>query len=133
MQPLLCADIGNSHTTVGLVRGGEVLAHWRVATEERRTSDEWGVLLRALLPAGDLAGVAGCSSGPAGLHAGGQMAAGALPRIPPRGGGAGARAGPPGPGAGAGPRPASSSDSMSARARGRRSSTIVAAAAVRSG
>ena len=43
---LLCADIGNSHTTVGLLDGREVVHHWRVATDERRTADEWGVLLR---------------------------------------------------------------------------------------
>ena len=32
---LLCADIGNSHTVLGLVDDGEVLDHWRVATDER--------------------------------------------------------------------------------------------------
>ena len=80
--PLLCADIGNSHTTVGLVSDGEVVAHWRVATEERRTSDEWGVLLRALLPAGDLAGVAVCSSVPAVLHEWREMLQGHFPGIP---------------------------------------------------
>ncbi len=80
--PLLCADIGNSHTTVGLVLAGEVTAHWRVATEERRTSDEWGVLLRALLPPGDLAGVAVCSSVPAVLHEWRQMLEGHFPGIP---------------------------------------------------
>ena len=36
---LLCADIGNSHTTVGLLEQGEVQAHWRVATDERRTAE----------------------------------------------------------------------------------------------
>ena len=36
---LLAADIGNSHTTLGLVEDGVVAAHWRVATEERRTAD----------------------------------------------------------------------------------------------
>ena len=35
MTALLCADIGNSHTTLGLLRDGEVLDHWRVATDER--------------------------------------------------------------------------------------------------
>jgi type III pantothenate kinase len=79
-SPLLCADIGNSHTTVGLVLDGEVTAHWRVATDERRTSDEWGVLLRALLPrpvvepvGTTLSGVAVCSSVPAVLHEWRQM------------------------------------------------------------
>ena len=68
-QPLLCADIGNSDTTVGLVAEGRVTDHWRVSTDEQRTSDEWGVLLRGLLPAGlSLRGIAVCSSVPAVLH-----------------------------------------------------------------
>ena len=69
---LLCADIGNSRTTVGLVDDGEVTAHWRVATDERRTADEWGVLLQALLrpvaPREGLRGVAVCSTVPGVLH-----------------------------------------------------------------
>ena len=69
---LLCADIGNSHTTMGLLADGEVLEHWRVATDERRTSDEWGVLVRNLLhdsPVSDpVHGVAVCSTVPAVLH-----------------------------------------------------------------
>jgi type III pantothenate kinase len=69
---LLCADIGNSHTTIGLLDDGDVLEHWRVATEERRTADEWGVLLKNLLT--DTAverpvlGVAVCATVPAVLH-----------------------------------------------------------------
>ena len=46
---LLAADIGNSHTQLGLIVEGEVTADWRVATDERHTSDEWAVLLRGLL------------------------------------------------------------------------------------
>ncbi|HET8560197.1 MAG TPA: type III pantothenate kinase [Marmoricola sp.] len=69
---LLCADIGNSRTTLGLVDDGEVLDHWRVATDERRTSDEWAVLLRGLLresTVGDrVTGVAVCATVPAVLH-----------------------------------------------------------------
>ncbi len=69
---LLCADIGNSHTTLGLVEDGEVVDHWRVATEERRTADEWGVLLKALLAdsafSGPVVGISVCSTVPAVLH-----------------------------------------------------------------
>ncbi len=69
---LLCADIGNSHTTLGLLDAGVVLDHWRVATDERRTADEWAVLLRGLLArsaAGDrVTGVAVCATVPAVLH-----------------------------------------------------------------
>jgi type III pantothenate kinase len=36
---LLAADIGNSHTFLGLLDGEEVTAHWRVNTDERRTAD----------------------------------------------------------------------------------------------
>ena len=54
---LLAADIGNSNTVLGLLRGDEVVAHWRVATDERRTADEWAVLLRGLLVEARLDGV----------------------------------------------------------------------------
>jgi type III pantothenate kinase len=71
---LLCADIGNSHTTLGLLDDGEVLDHWRVATLESRTADEWNVLIRGLVnqsPRSDLAmidGIAVCSTVPSVLH-----------------------------------------------------------------
>ncbi len=67
---LLAADIGNSHTVLGLVRDGEVSAEWRVATVESRTADEWSVLIRGLL--GDLeeqvGGIAVCATVPSVLH-----------------------------------------------------------------
>ncbi|HET9859400.1 MAG TPA: type III pantothenate kinase [Nocardioidaceae bacterium] len=69
---LLCADIGNSHTTVGLLDEGTVLDHWRVATDERRTADEWAVLIKNLIAdsavGGPLDGVAVCATVPAVLH-----------------------------------------------------------------
>ena len=69
-MPLLAADIGNSHTVLGLLEDGEVVADWRVATDDRRTADEWSVLLHGLL--GDLrsgiTGVAVCSTVPSVLH-----------------------------------------------------------------
>lgn len=67
---LLCADIGNSHTVLGLVESGVVEAEWRVATDERRTSDEWAVLIRGLV--GDaleeVDGIAVCATVPSVLH-----------------------------------------------------------------
>jgi type III pantothenate kinase len=68
--PLLCADIGNSHTTVGLLTDGDVVAHWRVATLEHRTADEWAVLIRSLVADTEMhpSGVAVCSTVPAVLH-----------------------------------------------------------------
>lgn len=70
---LLAVVIGNSHTTLGLLVDREVTAHWRVATDERRTADEWAVLVRALLEQESrsiaaLSGVAVCSTVPSVLH-----------------------------------------------------------------
>ncbi|GEP33554.1 type III pantothenate kinase [Nocardioides szechwanensis] len=67
---LLAADIGNAHTVLGLITDGQVSADWRVATDERRTSDEWSVLLRGLLGAlaDDVDGIVVCSTVPAVLH-----------------------------------------------------------------
>jgi type III pantothenate kinase len=83
---LLTADIGNSRTTLGLIRDGEVIDHWRVATEERRTADEWGVLVRTLLrEAGhenDVRGVSVCSTVPAVLHEWRDMLVNFFPEVP---------------------------------------------------
>ncbi len=69
-MPLLAADIGNSHTVLGLVDRGEVSADWRISTDDRRSADEWAVLLRGLL--GDameeVDGIAVCATVPAVLH-----------------------------------------------------------------
>src|SRR3954453_738382 len=69
-MPLLAADIGNSHTQLGLLTAGEGRADWRVGTDERRTSDEWAVLLRGLLGTGldEVDGIAVCATVPAVLH-----------------------------------------------------------------
>jgi type III pantothenate kinase len=73
---LLCANVGNSRTTLGLVDDGEVLSHWRVGTDERRTADEWGVLIRSVLPEGvELRGIAVCGAVPSVLHEWRQMMA----------------------------------------------------------
>jgi type III pantothenate kinase len=65
---LLAADIGNSHTVLGLVRDGEVSADWRVATVEGRTADEWAVLLHGLLGEreAEVEGIVVCATGPFG-------------------------------------------------------------------
>ena len=82
----LAADIGNAHTVLGLVDEGEVRADWRVATDEHRTADEWGVLLRGLLGAqiSDVSGIAVCATVPAVLHSWREMLErhlGDLPRV----------------------------------------------------
>lgn len=83
-MPLLCADIGNSHTILGLVSGGTVLADWRVATDERNTADDWAVLLRGLLGAAldEIDGIAVCSTVPAVLHEWREMLTRHFPEVP---------------------------------------------------
>jgi type III pantothenate kinase len=67
---LLAVDIGNSHTMLGLLSAGQVTSDWRVATDERHTSDEWAALLRGLLGLAldEIEGIAVCSTVPAVLH-----------------------------------------------------------------
>jgi type III pantothenate kinase len=69
-EALLCARIGNSHTTLGLVRDGVVGAVWQVSTDQRRTADEWHVLVRGLLgeQLAGIEGIAVCATVPAVLH-----------------------------------------------------------------
>lgn len=65
---ILAADIGNSITDLALLDGLDVVGHWRVSTDERRTADEWSVLVRGLVGEPDLDGIAVCSTVPAVLH-----------------------------------------------------------------
>jgi type III pantothenate kinase len=72
---LLAVDVGNAHTVLGLVEDGVVSADWRVATDVRRTADEWAVLFRGLvgrqLPQVD--GIVVCSTVPNVTQAGRDM------------------------------------------------------------
>jgi type III pantothenate kinase len=80
---LLAADIGNSHTVLGLLRDGQVVADWRVATDARRTSDEWAVLLRGLLgDDADISGIAVCATVPSVLHEWREMLVQHFPDVP---------------------------------------------------
>lgn len=46
---LLTLDIGNTEITVGLFRGRELEAHWRMTTNPDRTPDEWGSAIGGFL------------------------------------------------------------------------------------
>ncbi|MFP8887383.1 MULTISPECIES: type III pantothenate kinase [Streptomyces] len=74
---LLTIDVGNTHTVLGLFDGDEIVEHWRISTEARRTADEWAVLLQGLMgmhpllgeDLGDgIDGIAICSTVPSVLH-----------------------------------------------------------------
>jgi type III pantothenate kinase len=45
---LLTIDVGNSNTVLGVFRGDELIANWRLTTEREQTVDEYGVLTRNL-------------------------------------------------------------------------------------
>jgi type III pantothenate kinase len=81
---LLAVDIGNSHTILGLLDAGEVVADWRVATDERNTSDDWAVLLRGLLAERleEVDAIAVCATVPAVLHEWRDMLARHFARLP---------------------------------------------------
>jgi pantothenate kinase, type III len=46
---LLTLDIGNTEITVGLFRGADLDAHWRLTTNPGRTPDEWGSAIGGFL------------------------------------------------------------------------------------
>jgi type III pantothenate kinase len=54
---LLALDISNSHTTFGIFEGDKLSAHWRVKSDEHRTSDEWYLVLQGLITRTTLAEV----------------------------------------------------------------------------
>jgi len=58
---LLAIDVGNSHTTLGLFDGNELVERWRMATRDLRTSDELWITLRQMF-AGSSQDVASVSS-----------------------------------------------------------------------
>src|SRR3990167_2927642 len=46
---LLAVDVGNTNLVFALVEGGEIRTRWRIATDPRRTGDEYAVWLHQLL------------------------------------------------------------------------------------
>jgi type III pantothenate kinase len=74
---LLTIDVGNTHTVLGLFDGEEIVEHWRISTDARRTADELAVLLQGLMgmhpllgeELGDgIDGISICSTVPSVLH-----------------------------------------------------------------
>lgn len=49
MPQLLVVDVGNTNTVLGVYRGDELAASWRLATARDRTADEYGILARQLV------------------------------------------------------------------------------------
>ncbi len=51
---LLTLDVGNTNTVLGVFRGKELLAHWRLTTARDQTVDEYGILIRNLITSAGL-------------------------------------------------------------------------------
>lgn len=51
---LLVVDIGNTNVVFGIYDGPSLRAHWRLATDSRTTSDEYGILFTNLLSSAGL-------------------------------------------------------------------------------
>jgi len=62
---LLAVDAGNTQTVFGLYRNGELVEHWRVATETQRTGDELGALIGRFIDLENVDGVCLSSTVPA--------------------------------------------------------------------
>ncbi|GAA2914482.1 type III pantothenate kinase [Streptomyces thioluteus] len=74
---LLTIDVGNTQTVLGLFDGEEIVEHWRISTDARRTADELAVLFQGLMGRHPLlgedlgegiGGIAICSTVPSVLH-----------------------------------------------------------------
>ncbi|MFC5907014.1 type III pantothenate kinase [Streptacidiphilus monticola] len=71
---LLTIDVGNTHTVLGLFDGEDIVEHWRISTDPRRTADEMAVTMQGLMGAHPILGadvvdgLAICSAVPAVLH-----------------------------------------------------------------
>ncbi len=51
---LLTIDVGNTNTVLGVYRGTDLVAHWRLTTARDQTVDEYGILTRSLFTSAGL-------------------------------------------------------------------------------
>jgi type III pantothenate kinase len=51
---LLAIDVGNTNTVLGAFEGARLLSQWRIETNQTRTADETGILVRQLFGAASL-------------------------------------------------------------------------------
>ena len=51
---LLTIDVGNTNSVLGVFRGEELIANWRLTTAREQTVDEYGVLTRNLFTLAEL-------------------------------------------------------------------------------
>lgn len=62
---LLALDVGNTHTVAGVFKDAELVDHWRIGTDARRTADELALVVQGFLAmsglVGGITGVVICS------------------------------------------------------------------------
>jgi len=51
---LLVIDIGNTNIVLGVYRDKELIGHWRISTDQAKTSDEYGLLFHQLIHVSDI-------------------------------------------------------------------------------
>lgn len=54
---LLCLDVSNSHTSIGAFEDDELIDHWQVSSDERRTADEWYLVITGLAARSGIDGI----------------------------------------------------------------------------
>ena len=45
---LLAIDVGNTNVVLGVFRGEELVESWRLATDNKRSADEYGTILGSM-------------------------------------------------------------------------------------
>ena len=45
---LLAIDVGNTNIVVGVFEGSKLVESWRLATDNRRSADEYGTILGSM-------------------------------------------------------------------------------------
>jgi len=48
MEMILVFDVGNTNIVLGIFKGSQLVANWRLSTNRNRTADEYGILLKEL-------------------------------------------------------------------------------------
>ena len=46
---LLTADVGNTNIVLGVFEGSTLVESWRLATDNRRSADEYGTIIGSML------------------------------------------------------------------------------------
>ena len=46
---LLAIDVGNTNIVLGVFQGAELLESWRLATDNKRSADEYGTIIDMML------------------------------------------------------------------------------------